>query len=164
LRFVNADARLGTVLQRSRRSTVTFVQERKSKVQVLDFGCNGRSGCDRCLGAGSQSGVHGRERRISCGMRRRSCCGRRWQRRDCNEAQGLSPGPHRNRERNDGVFPLLTVSQAIDGHAVIRGYGTPIPVFGDRYRAKAGTAVLGPQAPARDRSLEPALCLQSIQK
>ncbi len=67
--------------------------------------------------------------------------------------------------RNDGVFPLLKIIQAIDGRAVIRGHGNPMPVFGNRYRAEAsGTAVLGAKALARGRVLELALYLQSIQE
>lgn len=67
-------------------------------------------------------------------------------------------------KRNDGVFPLLKVILAIDGRAVIRGHGNPMPVFGNRYRAEAGTAVLGAEALARARVLELALYLQSIQE
>lgn len=67
-------------------------------------------------------------------------------------------------KRNDGVFPLLEVIQAIDGRAVIRGHGNPMPVFGNRYREEAGTAVLGAEALARGRVLELALYLQSIQE
>jgi len=68
--------------------------------------------------------------------------------------------------RNDGVFPLLDVIQAIDGRAVIRGHGNPMPVFGNRYRAEAngGSALLGSEAVARGRVLELALYLQSIQE
>jgi mono/diheme cytochrome c family protein len=69
-------------------------------------------------------------------------------------------------KRNDGVFPLLKVIHAIDGRAVIRGHGNPMPVFGNRYRAEAtsGNAILGAEAIARGRVLELALYLQSIQK
>lgn len=68
-------------------------------------------------------------------------------------------------ERNDGVFPLLRVIQVIDGRAVIRGHGNPMPVFGNRYRAEAsGTAAMGAEALTRGRILELALYLQSIQK
>ncbi len=67
--------------------------------------------------------------------------------------------------RNDGVFPLLTVIQTIDGRAMIRGHGNPMPIFGRRYRADASdTALLGAEALARGRVLELALYLQSIQK
>lgn len=65
-------------------------------------------------------------------------------------------------KHNDGVFPLLKVIQAIDGRAVIRGHGNPMPVFGNRYRAEAGNAVLGAEALTRGRVLELALYLQSI--
>jgi mono/diheme cytochrome c family protein len=69
-------------------------------------------------------------------------------------------------KRNDGVFPLLEVIQAIDGRAVIRGHGNPMPVFGNRYRAEAdgGNAILGSEAIARGRVLELALYIQSIQE
>jgi mono/diheme cytochrome c family protein len=69
-------------------------------------------------------------------------------------------------KRNDGVFPLLTVIQAIDGRAVIRGHGNPMPVFGNRYRAEAsgGNAIFGAEAITRGRVLELALYIQSIQE
>lgn len=69
-------------------------------------------------------------------------------------------------KRNDGVFPLLEVIQAIDGRAVIRGHGNPMPVFGNRYSADAngGNAGLGAEAVARGRVLELAFYLQSIQE
>lgn len=68
--------------------------------------------------------------------------------------------------RNDGVFPLLGVIQAIDGRAVVRGHGNPMPVFGNRYRAATDSAdtLMGAEAVARSRVLELALYLQSIQK
>lgn len=69
-------------------------------------------------------------------------------------------------KRNDGVFPLLEVIQAIDGRAVIRGHGNPMPIFGNRYRAEASDAdaLLGAEAIARGRVLELAFYIQSIQK
>lgn len=69
-------------------------------------------------------------------------------------------------KRNDGVFPLLKVIQAIDGRAVIRGHGNPMPVFGNRFTAQAGDgdALLGAEAIVRGRVLELALYLQSIQE
>jgi mono/diheme cytochrome c family protein len=69
-------------------------------------------------------------------------------------------------KRNEGVFPLIAVIQAIDGRAVIRGHGNPMPVFGNRYRAEAngGNALYGAEALARGRVLELALYLQSIQE
>lgn len=68
-------------------------------------------------------------------------------------------------KRNDGVFPVLKVIQAIDGRAVIKGHGSPMPIFGNRYRAEATdkNAILGAEAIARGRVLELALYLQSIQ-
>lgn len=69
-------------------------------------------------------------------------------------------------KRNDGVFPLLKVIQAIDGRAVIRGHGNPMPVFGNRYRAEApgGNPIFGAEAITRGRVLELTLYIQSIQK
>jgi len=61
---------------------------------------------------------------------------------------------------------LLEVIQAIDGRAVVRGHGNPMPVFGNRYRAAADNAdaVMGAEVLARGRVLELALYLQSIQQ
>lgn len=67
-------------------------------------------------------------------------------------------------KRNDGIFPLLKVIQTIDGRAVIRAHGNPMPVFGNRYRAEADAALLGAEPLARGRVLELALYLQSIQE
>jgi len=69
-------------------------------------------------------------------------------------------------KRNDGVFPLLGVIQAIDGRAVIRGHGNPMPVFGNRYRteAESRSAMFGSEAQVRRRVLELALYIQSIQE
>lgn len=68
--------------------------------------------------------------------------------------------------RHDGVFPLLDVIHAIDGRAMIRGHGNPMPVFGNRYRAEAdgGNALFGAEAISRGRVLELALYIQSIQR
>jgi mono/diheme cytochrome c family protein len=69
-------------------------------------------------------------------------------------------------KRNDGVFPLLKVIQVIDGRSGVRGHGSPMPVFGNRYRAEAnaGDTLFGAEAIARGRVLELALYLQSIQE
>lgn len=69
-------------------------------------------------------------------------------------------------KRNDGVFPMLKVIHTIDGRAVIRGHGNPMPVFGNRYRIEgdAANALLGSEAIVRGRVLELAVYLQSIQK
>ena len=69
-------------------------------------------------------------------------------------------------KRNDGVFPLLKVIQVIDGRAVVRGHGNPMPIFGSRYSAEAedSDANLGAEAITRGRVLDLALYLQSIQK
>lgn len=68
-------------------------------------------------------------------------------------------------KRNGGVFPMLDVIRAIDGRAVVRGHGSPMPVFGDRFRADvSGDAIMDAEAIARGRVLELALYLQSIQE
>jgi mono/diheme cytochrome c family protein len=68
-------------------------------------------------------------------------------------------------KRNGGVFPMLDVIRAIDGRAVVRGHGSPMPVFGDRFRAEvSGDAIMDAEAIARGRVLELALYLQSIQQ
>jgi mono/diheme cytochrome c family protein len=69
-------------------------------------------------------------------------------------------------KRNDGVFPLLKVIQAIDGRAVIKGHGNPMPVFGNRFRSEANgeDMMLGAEAIVRGRVLELALYIQSIQE
>ncbi len=69
-------------------------------------------------------------------------------------------------KRNDGVFPMLRIIQSIDGRAVIRGHGNPMPVFGNRFRAATTSenALLGAEAIARGRVLELALYIQSIQE
>ena len=41
---------------------------------------------------------------------------------------------------NDGVFPFLDVFQAIDGRAIIRGHGSPMPIWGATYTADVGDA------------------------
>jgi mono/diheme cytochrome c family protein len=66
---------------------------------------------------------------------------------------------------NDGVFPLLKVIQVIDGRAVVRGHGNPMPLFGRRFSAEAeDPAMMGAEAITRGRVLELALYIQSIQE
>ncbi len=68
--------------------------------------------------------------------------------------------------RNDGVFPMIDVIHTIDGRAVVRAHGDPMPVFGSRFEAdEAKQDVPYPsEAVVRMRVLELALYLQSIQK
>lgn len=78
-----------------------------------------------------------------------------------------SPVPDLTRitANNDGVFPLLKVIQVIDGRAVIRAHGDPMPVFGRRFTNEVwDTTLMGAESIARGRVLELALYIQSIQK
>lgn len=75
------------------------------------------------------------------------------------------PGLRDLAARNDGAFPLLQVIQIIDGRAVIRGHGNPMPVFGNRYSVQIedlGT-LYGTEVLVRARVLELATYLHSIQ-
>ncbi|WP_085525144.1 hypothetical protein [Maritimibacter sp. HL-12] len=38
---------------------------------------------------------------------------------------------------NDGKFPFLDTLMAIDGRTGVRGHGSPMPIWGDRYVASA---------------------------
>lgn len=75
------------------------------------------------------------------------------------------PGLRDLAQKNDGTFPLLKVIQIIDGRAVIRGHGNPMPVFGNRYSMQIeefGT-LYGTEVLVRARVLELASYLHSIQ-
>eukprot|EP00873_Tetraselmis_striata_P031638 jgi/Tetstr1/451902/TSEL_038938.t1 len=41
-------------------------------------------------------------------------------------------------ENNDGVFPYLYVFQTVDGRAVVRGHGSPMPIWGAHYSTDIG--------------------------
>lgn len=41
---------------------------------------------------------------------------------------------------NDGVFPFLDVFQTIDGRAIVRGHGSPMPIWGATFTADVGDA------------------------
>lgn len=60
---------------------------------------------------------------------------------------------------------MLKIIHIIDGRTGLRGHGNPMPVFGQRFSADAADQVgtYGAEAIARDRVLELALYLQSIQ-
>ena len=48
------------------------------------------------------------------------------------------PGLTRLAADNDGVFPYLEVFMVVDGRTGVRGHGTTMPVWGDRYTMSAG--------------------------
>jgi len=66
---------------------------------------------------------------------------------------------------NDGKFPLLETFMIVDGRTGVRGHGSPMPVFGNRYKAELGTALgdYGSEAAVRARVLELVYYLQAIQ-
>lgn len=68
-------------------------------------------------------------------------------------------------ERNDGVFPYEAVLNTIDGRDGLRAHGSPMPLWGERYRNSA-TSERGETADmvARGRILSLVLYLQSIQR
>ncbi|SIO54796.1 Cytochrome C oxidase, cbb3-type, subunit III [Rhodovulum sp. ES.010] len=67
---------------------------------------------------------------------------------------------------NDGAFPMLEVIQIIDGRTGVRGHGEPMPIWGDRFKAKAAPEAgdYGAELVVRGRVLALAQYLQSIQK
>lgn len=69
-------------------------------------------------------------------------------------------------KRNDGVFPLLDVIHTIDGRAMVKAHGNPMPIFGRRYTVDETERGLGfgTESVVRGRVLELALYLQSIQQ
>ena len=75
------------------------------------------------------------------------------------------PNLHGLSAANDGVFPLLKVFQIIDGRSEVRGHGSPMPVFGNRYGKQAETTAgfYGAEPIVRARILELVYYLQSIQ-
>lgn len=68
--------------------------------------------------------------------------------------------------RNDGRFPFLEVMQVIDGRAVVRGHGNPMPIFGRRYTVEIGehAGLFGSEILVRSRILELVSYLQAIQE
>jgi len=41
---------------------------------------------------------------------------------------------------NDGVFPFLKVFQAVDGRTIVRGHGSPMPIWGGTFTSEIGDA------------------------
>ncbi len=72
--------------------------------------------------------------------------------------------------RNDGVFPTEEIMQIVDGRREIRGHGSPMPVFGNRFVHERVSenwysyAIANSEQIARARTLELVLYLQSIQR
>lgn len=67
---------------------------------------------------------------------------------------------------NDGVFPMLSVIQVIDGRTGVRGHGYPMPVWGDRFETEASDMAgpYGAELMVRGRVLALATYLESIQQ
>lgn len=66
---------------------------------------------------------------------------------------------------NDGEFPMLKVIQTIDGRQGVRGHGTPMPVWGNRFSQELeAEGPYGGEAIIRGRILSIAYYLESIQE
>ncbi len=68
--------------------------------------------------------------------------------------------------RNDGVFPYLHVFQIIDGRTGVGPHGSPMPVWGDAFKAHEmeGSTEYGAETIVRGRILSLANYLLSIQQ
>lgn len=68
-------------------------------------------------------------------------------------------------QQNDGEFPMLLVIHMIDGRSGLRGHGSEMPIWGDRYAGEADlTGQYGAELIVRGRVLELAEYLASIQE
>lgn len=67
---------------------------------------------------------------------------------------------------NEGAFPFLKTFMMIDGRTAIRGHGTPMPVWGDRYTKTANDfyGPYGAEVVTRGRILSLVYYLESIQE
>lgn len=67
---------------------------------------------------------------------------------------------------NDGEFPFLETLMVVDGRTGVRGHGSEMPVWGDRYKAAAGDTYgpFGAEVVARGRLLSLVYYLESIQE
>lgn len=67
---------------------------------------------------------------------------------------------------NDGVFPLLQVIHIIDGRTGVRGHGSMMPVWGNRYKNEVSmdTGDYGAELIVRGRVLSLATHLEAIQE
>jgi mono/diheme cytochrome c family protein len=69
-------------------------------------------------------------------------------------------------QENDGEVPMHQVIQIIDGRAGLRGHGSEMPVWGQRYQAEVmpETGEYGAELIVRGRILALAMHLESIQE
>ncbi len=68
-------------------------------------------------------------------------------------------------ENNNGEFPMLEVIHMIDGRSGLRGHGSEMPIWGDRYQASADMAgTYGAELIVRGRVLELAEYIASLQQ
>jgi len=68
-------------------------------------------------------------------------------------------------KKNSGKFPFWPTYRMIDGREPIDGHGgRDMPIWGDRFRAEAGSLQQGAEATVRGRILEIIVYLQSIQE
>jgi mono/diheme cytochrome c family protein len=68
--------------------------------------------------------------------------------------------------RNDGVFPMLEMIHIIDGRTGLRGHGSPMPIWGDRFEAAAALEAgdMGAEIEVRGRILALTMYLQALQQ
>ncbi|NKX43969.1 cytochrome c [Roseibacterium sp. KMU-115] len=67
---------------------------------------------------------------------------------------------------NNGEFPLLDIIHVIDGRTGVRGHGSMMPVWGDRFEASAASEAgdYGAEVMVRGRILALATFLEAIQQ
>ena len=67
---------------------------------------------------------------------------------------------------NDGVFPFLDVFQTVDGRAVVRGHGDPMPVWGNTFTEQIGESAgpYGSELLIRARIVSLVDYVQSLQR
>lgn len=68
--------------------------------------------------------------------------------------------------QHNGVYPMLEVIHIIDGRTGLRGHGSAMPVWGDRFAATAALEAsdVGTEIEVRGRVLALAMYLQAIQQ
>lgn len=67
---------------------------------------------------------------------------------------------------NNGVFPMLEMIHVIDGRTGVRGHGSAMPIWGDRFSATAAVEAgnIGAEIEVRGRILALATYLQALQQ
>lgn len=65
---------------------------------------------------------------------------------------------------NDGVFPMLNVIHVIDGRTGLRAHGSPMPTYGNIFKAEAKGGDYAEEVAARGRILSVAYYLERIQQ